>query len=72
METEKRYICPSCEKPINYDDAFHQKCNYCGNENFLRAKTESGPQVPYTDGLSAEDIDLIKGHYDRCMWNAEA
>ena len=64
-KVEYENICEACTL-IHY---FPKRCGTCWN---LIANKESVAEVPCGDGLSAKDINLIKGHYDRCMRNAEA
>ena len=47
--------CPSCGMVINYNDALHQKCSYCGNEN-LMAEKASGSKVPCSGGLDNREV----------------
>ncbi len=53
--------CPSCGMVINYKDALHQKCSYCGNEN-LTAQKDAVAEVCCNDGLVAtvEGMDNVE------------
>lgn len=44
----------------------------CPTPAYLNSNKEPVTEVPCSDGLSAKDINLIKGHYERCMRNAES